>query len=239
MKNIRNKSLLFAGLAATAACILFAVSATGGNLEPASPPAPTMHSLDEIYNMAGSVGMPVWPLGAAKTRSLAYINIANLTIPGESNEASHNNWIETLSASYMLSQPSNTAAGSNDGGKGERTGTKVAFSELYFVKEIDRATPVLAKGCANGKRYNTVVIDFTRTIAGSRKIYLKMTLSDVTISSIMSVMSPRAQNDFTHLEQVSLRYSKIEWLYSRYNESTGALIDTTQERWDVAKNRDY
>jgi type VI protein secretion system component Hcp len=65
-----------------------------------------------------------------------------------------------------------------------------------------------------------------------------MTLSDVTISSIMSVMSPRAQNDFTHLEQVSLRYSKIEWLYSRYNESTGALIDTTQERWDVAKNKD-
>ena len=235
MRNIRNKSLLFAGLIATAVCIMFALSATGGNLEPASPPAPTMHSLDEIYNMAGSVGMPVWPLSVAKTRSLAYINIANLTIPGESNEPTHNNWIEALSVSYMLSQPSNTA-GSGAGSKGERTGTKVTYSEMYFVKEIDRATPKLATACSKGDHFPTATIEFTKIIAGSRKTYLKLVLTDVTIWSVMPVMSPRANDDFTHLEQVSLRYGKIQWLYYRYND-LGQLIDTTDENWDVKANR--
>jgi type VI secretion system secreted protein Hcp len=225
--------MLFACVAAAAVCIVFAMSAAGGDLEPASPPAPTMHSLEEIYNMAGSVGMPVWPLGAAKSRSLAYVNIGGLAVPGESNEPAHNNWIEALSASYMLSQPSGTGSSSAGGGK---TGTKIAFSELYFVKEIDRATPKLATACTNGKSYPTVVIEFTRMIAGSRKTYLKLTLSNVTIWSVMSVMSPRAKDDFTYLEQVSLRYGRIEWQSTRYNDS-GGLIDTVTEQWDVKANK--
>jgi type VI secretion system secreted protein Hcp len=233
MKKIRNKSLLIAGLATMAACIMFAVSATGGNLEPASPPAPTMHSLDEIYNMAGSVGMPVWPLGAAETRSLAYINIGNLTIPGESNEPTHNNWIEALSVSYMLSQPSTAGTSSAGGGK---SGTKVTYSEMYFVKEIDRATPKLATACSNSDLFPTAVVEFTRMIAGSRKTYLRLELTDVTIGSLMQVMSPRAKDDFTHLEQVSLRYGRIKWRYYRYND-LGQLLDETQQEWDVKKNK--
>ena len=233
MKNIRKKSLLFMCLTATVACTVFAMSAAGGDLEPASPPAPTMHSLEEIYNMAGSVGMPVWPLGAAKSRSMAYVS--NPEIPGESNEPAHSNWIEALSVSYMLSQPSGTGSSSAGGGK---TGTKVGFSELYFVKEIDSATPKLAMACINGKSYPSVVIEFTRIIAGSRKTYLKLTLQNVTVWSVMSVMSPRAKDDFTHLEQVSLRFARIEWQYKKYNDS-GGLIDTITEQWDVKANKKY
>jgi type VI secretion system secreted protein Hcp len=232
MKNTQNKPVLVACLGATV-CILFAVSAGGGNLEPASPPAPTMHSLDEIYNMAGSVGMPVWPLGAAKTRSLAYINFNAGEIPGESNEPNHPNWVEALSVSYILNQPTGDASSA---GGGSKTGGKVSFSEMYLVKEIDRATPLLATYCAGGKRLAHATVEFTQIIAGGRKTYLKLVLDDVTIWSDMPVMSPRAKDDFTHLEQVALRYGKIQWLYYRYNDQ-GQLIDTTDERWDVKLNK--
>jgi type VI secretion system secreted protein Hcp len=243
MKNIPNKTLLLTCLAATAVYIVFVMSASGGSLEPASPPAPTMHSLEEIYNMAGSIGMPVWPLAPAKSTSLAYVSMTGML--GESNEPAHNNWIEALSVSYMISQAAESTSSSATGGKGDTTkggsaksGTKVSFTDLYFVKEIDRSSPKLATSCASGKAIPNVVIEFTRMYGATRRTYFKVTLTDVVVRSVMPVMSPRTNDDFTHLEQISIRGGKIEWQYNRYDNS-GNLLDSTTERWDVKASRAY
>lgn len=234
MKNKQNKKLLLVCLTAVAAMVILSITAGGGNLEPASPPAPTMHSLDEIYNMASSVGMPVWPLGVARTRSIAYVNINNGGVQGESTDPAHPNWIEALSASWQISQPVSAGTASSSGGKS--TGSKVTFSEIYFVKEIDKASPQLAVYCANGKAIQTAMIEFTQIIAGSRKTYLKLTLNDAMVVSVMPVMSPRGKDDYTHLEQISLRYGKVEWRYTRY-DSNGNPVETVKTNWDASKNK--
>ncbi len=111
MQTLNKKTIQIAITVLLPLCTIFITPAECGNLEPPAAPGPTMHTLDEIYNLLSSLGGLIGPLAAAQPRSSAYMQItSNPAITGESNEPSHLNWIELLWTSYKLEQPVSSAA---------------------------------------------------------------------------------------------------------------------------------
>ena len=233
MQILKEKKLLLAGVITAALCTLFVTSVNSGDLEPAAAPSPTMHTLDEIYSVTGSMDKLVGPLAGAKARTAAYMQITTGgggVVPGEAIEPAHLNWIDILWSSHKLEQPV-----SSTGASGARTGTRVTFSEFRIVKEIDRSSPTLYMYCANGTRIDPLVIEYTKAAAGS-KVYLKITLRNTVIGSVSPIMTYRTNGEYTHLEDVTFRFEEIEWVYKQYNDA-GELLDTITTRWKVRENK--
>jgi type VI secretion system secreted protein Hcp len=230
MRRIKEKKWWMAGVMAAALGTLLVSSVNSGNLEPASPPSPTMHTLDEIYGVASTMDKLVGPLAGAKVRTAAYMQMANGAVQGEATEPSHLNWIEILWSSHKLEQPL-----SSGGASGARTGTKVTFSEFHVIKEIDRSSPTLYLDCASNTQIDPLVIEYTK-MAGGSKVYLKITMRKVTIGSVAPVMTYRTNGEYTHLEEVTFRFEEIQWIYNQYNEA-GDLLNTVTTKWKVRANK--
>jgi type VI secretion system secreted protein Hcp len=219
MENKQKRTLLSVGLIGLAALVLFSITAGGGNLEPASPPAPTMHTLEQLYNLTSSLsvgsGQLTGPMAAAKARSLAYMDVNVPGIEGESTDPNHSGWIEVLGVYHSAKQPAATSHSSVGG----RSGRRAEFHDMTLVKEIDKATPKLALFCAKGEHIPDLVIEFTMVepVTSNKVVYKKVMLRDVIVSAFTPVMSYRSNSEFTHLEEISLRYGQIEWEYTPYD----------------------
>ena len=238
MKNKQKRTLLSVGLIGLAALVLFSLTAGGGGLEPASPPGPTMHTLEQLYNLTSSLsvgsGQLTGPVAAAKVRSLAYMDVNAPGIEGESTDASHGGWIEVLAVYHSAKQPAATSHSSVGG----RSGRRAEFSDITLVKEIDKATPKLALFCAKGEHIPTVVIEFTMVepVTRNKVVYKKVMLEDVIVSAFTPVMSYRSNSEFTHLEEISFRYGKIRWEYTPY-DALGNPGTTVTAGWSLETNK--
>src|SRR5512141_296981 len=60
-------------------------------------------------------------------------------VPGESSDDKHKDWIEVLSYSWGVSQPSSGSASTAGGATAERAN----FSDFSVVKALDKASPKL------------------------------------------------------------------------------------------------
>jgi len=216
------------------AVVVLSLRAGGGSLEPPGPPGPTMHTLEEIYNRIGSVsgGLELTgPIAAAISREIAYLDIDDGAIQGESEEAAHSGWIEALAVYYTARQPAATTVTSVGG----RAGRRADFSDLTVVKELDKASPKLYLACARGDHIPKVEFDFVRLAGGNRVVYHRITLRDAYITSISPVMTHRTDQHYTHLEEVAFSYSQIEWQYTPYDASgTPGTPETT--KWSISEN---
>ncbi|MGD0573214.1 MAG: type VI secretion system tube protein Hcp [Sedimentisphaerales bacterium] len=97
MKTQRNvKTVVLLLTAIGIGVIVF--RASGGSLEPNAPPSPTMHSLDEIYNLVN--GQNQQPQALASYEN--FLNINN--IPGQTTDKNHKDWIEVLSWSWGMNR---------------------------------------------------------------------------------------------------------------------------------------
>ncbi len=90
--------------------------------------------------------------------------------------------------------------------------------------------------CASGNYINTVVIEYTKIIAGQRLVYHKITLTNVLVGSVLPVFTYRSNGEFTHLEEVTLRSGKIQWDYKLYDDQ-GQLIATYSNIWNLKANK--
>jgi len=216
MKTKQKRMLLSVSLIASAALVLFCITAGGGSLEPTSPPSPTMHTLNELYNLIGSLGLGsgqlTGPVAAAKVRSLAYMEVDDPNIVGEATDPNHLNWIELLAVNYSAKHPSPRTV-ANVGGRMAR---RAEFSDFSIVKEIDKSTPILHLYCAKGLHIPELVIEFTMTepVMGSTVVYQKVTLKEVVVLAFAPVMSHRTNDEFIHLEEISFGYDEIYWDYT-------------------------
>ena len=86
----------------------------------------------------------------------AFIKIEG--IPGESTDDKHKDWIEVLSYSTGVSQPSAGSASSGGGASSERAD----FQDFSIVKTLDKASPKLALACARGEHIPTVTLELCR-----------------------------------------------------------------------------
>lgn len=146
-------------------------------------------------------------------------------IEGESLDDKHKNEIELLSFSWGATQP-----GSAGHGGGSGVG-KVQVHDFQCAKYFDKSSPKLFEACATGKHTPKVVLT-CRKAGGAQQEYMKVTFSEVIVSSIQDSGSG---GDSLPTESVTLNFSKIEIEYKPQDEK-GNLGGVVKAGWDLAKN---
>jgi type VI secretion system secreted protein Hcp len=167
------------------------------------------------------VGAPVFMMLSAGAAIDAYLRIPG--VDGSSKEPAHMNWITVSSvvaqdlngdaqADRESSSPSvseltaKSTVGSSTSGAGAgkvkpadlatgQSAGKRMHKPFTIVKEIDKASPLLAQACASGKHFSEVDVDFASD-------HYKLT--DVLISSDTKSGGDRP------VETISFTYQKIE-----------------------------
>jgi len=141
-------------------------------------------------------------------------------VEGESDHKDHKGEIELLTWTWGVANPSNPTGGGS--GKGKATPGEFSFLHLY-----DKASPVLAKKCAQGVHFPTVVVT-SRKSGDGQKDFLKITLKEVFINSV----EPSASKGGDISERVSMSYGEIEFAY-KPQDGKGGLGGEVKFGWNV------
>jgi type VI secretion system secreted protein Hcp len=142
-------------------------------------------------------------------------------VEGEATDKDHKGWCDIVSFSHSISK---------DASYGIPGTAPSAHGALQVTKQIDRATPILARLCSEGAALSSATVELTTTnVSTDRVPYMKYELTDVVISSVE--IGGTAGD--VPMESIALNYGKIRWTYYRY-DTAGQLIETIQHEWDVA-----
>jgi type VI secretion system secreted protein Hcp len=203
MKAYGQKILIFLFVSLVAGVIV--LSAGGGSLEPNAPPGPTMHTLDEIYAAVTGGEEPPEPFAVDM-----FLKIEG--VPGESQDSRHKDWIEVLSYSHGMVQPT--------GGIGA-----IEHQDFSITKCIDKATPKLALYCCSRTQVAEAVLELCGPDVNEPPVYTTY-LTDVVITSVRPNGSVTS-SDPLPMEEVTMNYGSIEWQY------VAADGNTILAGWDV------
>lgn len=152
-------------------------------------------------------------------------------IPGESTDDKHKDWIEILSFSHGLSQPSSATASSAGGGTTER----VDHSDFQIVKNLDKASPKLYELCCTGKHVANVTLELCRA-GGDKLKYMEVKMEQVIISSVHPGGSSKGDDNLP-TESVSFNYGKIKWTYTQQKRADGSGGGNVTGGWDLTANK--
>jgi type VI secretion system secreted protein Hcp len=147
-------------------------------------------------------------------------------IKGESLDSKHKDEIELLSWSWGVtnSKPHATGGGASAG--------KATFHDFSFTHKIDKASPLLLKGCATGQHLKEATI--TRRKAGKgQQEYLVIKLNDVVITSVAEEDSGSGQ-----VESVTIAFAKVDLEY-RPQKSDGSLDVGIHFKYDIKANKEF
>lgn len=143
-------------------------------------------------------------------------------VEGESPHKDNKGEIEIESWSWGVSNSSGGAAGGGSGrGKAQPT-------DFMFVHRYDKASPVLAKQCAQGKHFATVVLTARKSGEG-QKDFLKVTMKEFFITSV----SPSGGGGGDIMESVSGSFKDIEFAYKPQDDK-GGLGGEVKFGWNTA-----
>ena len=197
MKTQRNVKTVVLLLTAIGIGVVV-LSANGGSLEPAAPPSPTGHSLEEIYNVVHNQQASLSTPGFN-----AFLRVDG--IPGESTDAAHQGWIEVLSFSWGLTKPAAVP-------------TPPQVEDIVIVCTLDKSSPKLAEACCIGTQIPTVTLALRRPGGNT---YMEYKLKDVIVSSFQAGGDIKV--DAVPTEQISLNFREIE---STYTMTDGNSVNT-------------
>jgi type VI secretion system secreted protein Hcp len=158
----------------------------------------------------------------------AFLQIS--TIPGESTDDAHADWIEVLSYSHGVAQP---ASGSVSSG-GAISAERCDHSEFSIVKSLDKASPKLALACSNGEHIDEIKMELCRA-GGDKNKYMEYKMEGVLVASVRPGGSSQAEESLP-LEEVSFRYNKISWTYTETDHKTGQPKGDVVTWWDLQTN---
>jgi type VI secretion system secreted protein Hcp len=224
MKAKTTKIKIVAAVLFSTALVIISLSAGGGSLEPTAPPGPTMHTLEDIYNVVSAgVEPPQQPFAFD-----CFLKIDG--IEGECNEPMHKGWVELLSYSHGISQPASAE--------------RADHQDFSIVKKLDSSSPQLALYCCTGDLIPYIELELCRA-TGDKEKFMDYKMEDVIITGVMPVAPALVQADskiefknFTltltggetlPLEEVSFNYRKILWEYimaDGNSVATGWDLDT-------------
>jgi type VI secretion system secreted protein Hcp len=152
-------------------------------------------------------------------------------IPGESTDDKHKDWIELLSFSTGVSQPTSGSASTGGGAGAQRAN----FSPFSFVKNLDKASPKIGLACADGTHIKEITMELCR--AGGDKVkYYEIKMNECMISSYRPGGSSHS-GDALPLEEVSIDYGKITWTYTQQKRGDGSGGGQVAGGWDLTANK--
>jgi type VI secretion system secreted protein Hcp len=158
----------------------------------------------------------------------AYLKIAS--IPGESTDEKHKEWIELLSFHHGVSQPADGSASGGQRGHG-----RCDHQDLTIVKEMDKASPKLFLACCKGDALSEVIIELCRS-SGDKQKFMAYKLTDVMVRSVRPGGSSKDGNGVP-LEEVSFAYGKIEEEYVEFDHNTKKPKGSIKAHWSVVENK--
>src|SRR5436190_10668083 len=97
-------------------------------------------------------------------------------LKGESKDKTHASEVEIESFSWGATQLGTSSHGTGAGGG------KVSMNDFHFVMRNNSSSPILFLYCANGKHLKEALLT-CRKAGGTQQDFLKVTMSDVLISS--------------------------------------------------------
>lgn len=148
-------------------------------------------------------------------------------IEGESTDGAHENWIDVLSISHKISNP--TAGSVSSGSAGARTTGPVDHSDFTVTKTLDKASPKFSTSCCNGDHIDEITVELCRA-TGDKQCYMKYIFSDVIITSITTSGST---GDERPGEEVGFNYATIEWQYTIVDPKTGKATGSVTKGWNL------
>ena len=144
-------------------------------------------------------------------------------VDGESQHKDHKGEIEVLSWHWGVTNAAAPFGGGSGQGKGDP-------HHLSFDHRYDKASPLLAKKCADGTHFDSVVITARKSGEG-QKDFLKITMKEVFINSVTH--GGGSGGDIN--ESVALTYGDIEYEYKPQDDK-GALGGSVKFGWAVKKS---
>jgi type VI secretion system secreted protein Hcp len=146
-------------------------------------------------------------------------------IKGESVDSKHKDEIELLSWSWGVAN-----SGPHSGGGGGGAG-KAGFHDLSFTHKIDKASPLLLRGCATGRHLKEATI--TRRKAGKgQQEFLVIKMNDVIITSVTETDDGAGQ-----MESVTLAFAKVDLEY-KPQKPDGSLDAGLHFKYDIKANKE-
>lgn len=145
-------------------------------------------------------------------------------VEGESTDGRHGGEIEILSFSW-----GETNAGTWTRGAGGGAG-KVSMQDFHFTMAMNKASPSLFLKCATGEHIKQAVL-MARKAGGDQQDYLKVTLTDVIITSYQTGGSGDVPVD-----SFSLNFAKIEFEY-KPQKADGTLDAPVKAGYDLKLNK--
>jgi len=152
-------------------------------------------------------------------------------IPGESTDDKHKDWIELLSYSYGVSQPSSGQRSTGGAASAERCN----HTDFSVVKALDKASAKLFLFCCKGDHINSVKVELCRA-TGDKQKYMEYAMSDVLVSSYRPGGSAQGGESLP-LEEVGFNYGKIELIYTATDHKTGRSAGDVKGFWDLVANK--
>jgi type VI secretion system secreted protein Hcp len=150
-------------------------------------------------------------------------------IKGESQDSSHQGWIELTSAHWGVVQPKSATASTAGGHTAERCEHRT----LTIAKLADLASPILMQTCSMGKTIPKAKLEFMRADSDGKPVkYYEVELENVLVASIEQMVS---QGSLLH-DSIGLRFSRVKWKYTQQKIGGGAGGNTAGG-WDLATNR--
>ena len=151
----------------------------------------------------------------------AYLKIGD--IPGESQASGHEEEIEIHDISWAIFRPVEDATGST------RTRSSAVVEDLMVIKELDKSTPKLMEACANGKVFPEIVITFRKDSGEAHLDYLKITLTNVQVTSYDIGASGQSE---VPASSASFNYEELKVTYTEFDDK-GASKGNVEATWKI------
>ncbi len=225
MRNITNGTVALAFIAA----VMLGLIMSGGDMAWSQEQAQeqrTVGSIEKLQKISRLLEGAFEPFAGAAWRGAPFVRLGD--IKGEVTEQAHYEWVKAIGVDYEIKRP--------EPGDSSVRSNKANFSAVKILKDVDKATPLLAVACVSGKQIPEVELHFTQGAGQRQVVYFRIILRKVMVNGVGPILVQTRDGRFIHLEEVSLIYDEIEWEYTPFDRE-GKASAPVRGGWSVSRNK--